>query len=299
MVKYINNTLYTHSTGERIFSIAVDRVVHPIIEYYSTVPKTYHPNKNASEGTKTMIILSPTNTMKCLLVAILVNGIADSMAFLASTTSNEHETTKMGRRMTKSTICARAPSLVPNSADDVSRHNFLMQSILIPSLAILSVPVTALAKDTTEADDKAKILSGYQRLTYLLDNWDKETTFCGTKVDPYSGKQICEKSPLIVRDYMGYKSINDPLFKAEKTLRRLESLVPPNRETDFLDAVERWQMTADEASGMAYTSSWAGPQNPNGGDDAIDYYLDRAKKQVVDARNVLALVIDILDLKQT
>ena len=48
---------------------------------------------------------------------------------------------------------------------------------------------------------------------------------------------------------------------------------------------------------MAYTSSWAGPQNPNGGDDAIDYYLDRAKKQVQDARSVLAEVIDILELK--
>jgi hypothetical protein len=111
--------------------------------------------------------------------------------------------------------------------------------------------------------------------------------------------KFVKKSPLVVQDFMGYKSINDPLFKAEKTLRRLESLVPPEKETDFLEAVEQWQMTADEASGMAYTSSWAGPQNPNGGDDAIDYYLDRAKKQVVDARNVLARVIDILDLKQT
>jgi hypothetical protein len=185
--------------------------------------------------------------------------------------------------------------------DNVGRRDFLMPVILIPFTAISSLPVPALAKGTTttEADDKAKILSGYQRLTYLLDNWEKETTFCGTKVDPYSGKQICEKSPLVVQDYMGYKSINDPLFKAEKTLRRLESLVPPDKETDFLEAVEQWQMTADEASGMAYTSSWAGPQNPNGGDDAIDYYLDRAKKQVVDARNVLAHVIDILDLKQT
>jgi hypothetical protein len=223
------------------------------------------------------------------------------MAFLASTTFNGNENSVTQRTMVKSTRGTRALFLKQTLRDVVDRRDFLTQCILVPlSTAIISVPATASAKGATnEADDKARILSGYQRLTYLLDNWDKETTFCGTKVDPYSGKQVCEKSPLIVQDYMGYKSINDPLFKAEKTLRRLESLVPPGKETDFLDAVERWQMTADEASGMAYTSSWAGPQNPNGGDDAIDYYLDRAKKQVVDARNVLAQVIDILDLKQT
>jgi hypothetical protein len=180
---------------------------------------------------------------------------------------------------------------------DRSRREVLTNSLISAGTLLLS-PLLVSAKGTTEAEDKAKILLGYKRLTYLLENWDKETTFCGTQRDPYSGKQVCEKTPLVIQDYMGYKNINDPLFKADKTLRRLEEYVPPSRETDFLDALERWQVTADEAAGMAYTSSWAGPQNPNGGDDAIDYYLDRAKKQVKDARSILAQVIDILDLQQ-
>ena len=179
---------------------------------------------------------------------------------------------------------------------DKSRRDMMTTSVLSVGAALLTSPSLAVAKGT-EAEDKEKILSGYKRLTYLLENWEKETTKCGTQRDPYSGKQVCEKTPLVIQEYMGYKSMNDPLFKADKTLRRLEEFVPSSRETDFLDAVEKWTMTADEAAGMAYTSSWAGPQNPNGGDDAIDYYLDRAKKQVQDARSVLAQVIDILDLK--
>ncbi|KAG7353918.1 hypothetical protein IV203_003274 [Nitzschia inconspicua] len=200
--------------------------------------------------------------------------------------------TRSARNSPAETACQSHPNL--------DRRSFLVQPVVVSSAAAALLtfsPASAIAGGGTETEDKTKILMGYQRLTYLLENWDKETTFCGTKLDPYSGKQICEKSPLIIQDYMGYRSINDPLFKADKTLRRLEALVPPDKETDFLDAVEKWQITADEASGMAYTSSWAGPQNPNGGDDAIDFYLDRAKKQVVDARNVLAQVIDILNLK--
>jgi hypothetical protein len=225
-----------------------------------------------------------------LLFAILLVGIKVSVGFLAtSKTVFDGFSTTRGFHST----C--------QAHSNVGRRDFFVKSAILSSAtaaALLTFPTGSLAKGSAEAEDKAKILQGYQRLTYLLDNWDKETTFCGTKVDPYSGKQICEKSPLVIQEYMGYRSINDPLFKADKTLRRLESLVPPDKETDFLDALEKWQITADEASGMAYTSSWAGPQNPNGGDDAIDFYLDRAKQQVVDARKILAQVIDILDLKQ-
>ena len=46
----------------------------------------------------------------------------------------------------------------------------------------------------------------------------------------------------------------------------------------------------------AYTSSWAGPQNPNGGDESIEFFLTRAKNQVETARGILKDVIDILAL---
>ena len=191
-----------------------------------------------------------------------------------------------------------AITIESSCAPSNTRRHFFKQQLLVASSALapqfLSAPAHAKG---TEAEDKAKILEGYKRLGYLLDNWDKLTTFCdGTKKDPFTNKIVCERTPLVVQEYMGYKSINDPLFKADKTLLRLEPLVPASKEVDFLECLEKWQATADEASGMAYTSSWAGPQNPNGGDDAIDYYLERAKKQVQDARATLGNVISILDL---
>jgi hypothetical protein len=49
-----------------------------------------------------------------------------------------------------------------------------------------------------ETADKEKILKGYDRLTYLLDNWVKETTICGSGSDnPYIG---CERNPMKVME---------------------------------------------------------------------------------------------------
>jgi hypothetical protein len=202
---------------------------------------------------------------------------------------------------------SRRASWVTNAAYPAARRDFGQKFLVAFALVVvspsLSRPLPAFAAATTDMSleqDKENIVKGYKRLNYLLDNWEKETSFCGTDIDPFTGKRKCERTPTIVMDYMGYKSIKDPLFKAEKTLRRLaEALAPSNREADLLfEAVEKWNAAADEANTMAYTSSWAGPQNPNGGDDNIEYYLDRAKLQVITARNVLKDVIDILGLSK-
>jgi hypothetical protein len=46
---------------------------------------------------------------------------------------------------------------------------------------------------------------------------------------------------------------------------------------------------------MAYTSSW-GEANPGGGKDRVEYFLDRAQANVVDARDALGEVLKILSL---
>lgn len=155
----------------------------------------------------------------------------------------------------------------------------------------------ALAKETADLSaEKTKLLTGLGRLNYLLDNWEAETTICGMNDNPYTGTKGCERTPLKVMEYMGYKSMKDPLFKADKTMRRLESLVPADKESDYLDAMEKWSEAAEEASGMAYVSSW-GEANPGGGKDRVEYFIERAKKNVIDARDSLAKVIGILELK--
>jgi len=66
-----------------------------------------------------------------------------------------------------------------------SRRSFAVQvsEIVGGSLTAFSIAYPALAK---EAEDKEKILSGYKRLNYLLENWEEETTICGRSDNPYT-----------------------------------------------------------------------------------------------------------------
>lgn len=183
----------------------------------------------------------------------------------------------------------------------VSRRNVCAQMAQFVGLstAFLTANVeNAVAKGSSqEEDDKIKLYKGYERLNYLLDNWVKETTVCGISDNPYISAGGCERTPLKVMDYLGYRNINDPLFRADKTMRRLENLVPPDRVVDYLEAIEKWQEAAEEGNGMAYISSW-GEANPGGGKDRVELFIERAKKNVIDSRDSLATVIDILDIKK-
>mmetsp|Transcript_39534 Transcript_39534/g.114441 ORF Transcript_39534/g.114441 Transcript_39534/m.114441 type:complete len:209 (+) Transcript_39534:76-702(+) len=186
------------------------------------------------------------------------------------------------------------PTPSPSSATEVSRREILASvgaSALATSL-LGSKPALALSQ---EEIDKANIVKGYKRLVYLLDNWEKETTVCKIGQTTTFGDE-CERTPLKVMDYLGYKSTNDPLFKVEKTLKRLGSLVPTDRDVDYLDAVENLLQNAEEASGMAYVSSW-GEANPGGGKDRVEVFIERAKKNVIVSKESLATVIEILGLK--
>jgi len=89
-----------------------------------------------------------------------------------------------------------------------------------------------------EEIDKINIVKGYDRLQYLLSNWEQETTICGMGGDKL--ETSCDRTPMKVMEYLGYKSTTDPLYKADKTLRRLyeNTNVPAKRDAEFLEAVE-------------------------------------------------------------
>ena len=193
--------------------------------------------------------------------------------------------------------------LVPHSRRDFSNRvaDVVMASagtasVLIGATTVVALPQPSLAKgEDNNLDDKEKLKKGYERLNYLLDNWEKLTTVCGRTDNPYQGKNGCERSPLVVMDYMGYKSMNDPLFKADKTLKRLSSQVPSDDSVDYLEAMEKWGQAAEEANGMAYVSSW-GEANPGGGKDQVERWIERSKNNVVDARDSLGTALRILGL---
>lgn len=175
------------------------------------------------------------------------------------------------------------------SAFSVDRRQFGNQ-LAAGATLIIAQPTLAASQ---EASDKDKIVKGYQRLTYLLENWEKETTICGRNDNPYIP---CERSPLKVMEYLGYKDINDPLYRVEKTLMRLQGEVPSEFDGEFQAAMEEAVQAAEEGSGMAYLSSW-GEANPGGGKDRVELFIERSKKDVIAVRDSLATVIRILDLK--
>lgn len=168
---------------------------------------------------------------------------------------------------------------------------------LSTAFGVRSNPALANSLNSQDEEDKNKIYKGYERLNFLLENWLKETTVCGVSDNPYESSGGCERTPLKVMDYLGYRNINDPLFRADKTMRRLENLVPSDRVVEYLEAIEKWQEAAEEGNGMAYISSW-GEANPGGGKDRVNLFIERARKNVIDSRDSLATVIDILGIQK-
>jgi len=165
----------------------------------------------------------------------------------------------------------------------------------VASFGLAAFAPHALAASSSSLDaDKAKIVAGYKRLTYLLDHWDEETTVCKTGNDnPYLG---CDRTPEKVMSYLGFKSMEDPLFRADKTLIRLQSLVPAKDADVYQDAIDIWMEKSEEGNGLAFISSW-GEANPGGGKDRVALFIERSRKDVIESRDVLATAIRILNLK--
>ena len=97
-------------------------------------------------------------------------------------------------------------------------------------------------------------------------------------------------------EYLGFKSIDDPLFKADATMMRLKDIVPSDRDVEFYEAVDAFSQNAEEANSMAFVSSW-GEANPGGGKDRVRLFIERSKNNVIVSRDSLKTVMDMLDLK--
>jgi len=127
-----------------------------------------------------------------------------------------------------------------------------------------------------------RIQQGYAGLTYLLENWEKETTACDANGE-------CRKDPDKVRKYLGLRSTKDPLFQIEKVLDKGQNYIDPDDLDEYIGAVEEYIGTTSMANSMAYTSSF-GEYNPGGGKDAVEKYLEESRKQVKAAYKALGTV---------
>ena len=169
---------------------------------------------------------------------------------------------------------------------------------------LVGLPPAANAAAPPSPSELERLRKGHARVQYLLKNWDEVTKVCRNNSDQAmkqvvrtDGGDKCEKTPLNVQIYMGYKSTEDPLYKADKLMVRAAPLIKPEfDEADYLEVVENYKEKADNTAMMAYTSSW-GEANPNGGKDAVDEYLEKTRLDVVSSEKSLRQVLNFLGLE--
>jgi len=205
-----------------------------------------------------------------------------------------------------------AALLVPGTQSfsvDQSRRDALLSvskgaaAFLVGAPALTSLPEPSLAAAVPSGKELERLPLGVARVRYLLDHWEEITTKCGSNPNSKQvvrteggGGGFCDRTPLRVQEFLGYKSTEDPLFKADKLMLRAAPLVDPDSFEDYLSVVEKYREKADYGSMMAYTSSW-GEANPNGSKDAIDEYLERTRDEVKGTEQLLKQVCAYLDLK--
>jgi len=158
------------------------------------------------------------------------------------------------------------------------------------------VKVPKLTKGEPSPEELQRLVLGYQRLQYLLDHWEAETTVC---IKGCVGKYEscgCVRDPVIVQAYMGYKSMDDPLFKAGDLMLRASTLVETDADFQrYNDAMERWNNKADAGNVMAYVSSW-GEANPGGGQSEILRYLNKSRLDVEESAGLLKTILGLLKI---
>mmetsp|Transcript_87037 Transcript_87037/g.244071 ORF Transcript_87037/g.244071 Transcript_87037/m.244071 type:complete len:251 (-) Transcript_87037:123-875(-) len=168
----------------------------------------------------------------------------------------------------------------------VGRRAALAAASFLGPVGVAGGPVQA--KDMVK-DMQARITKGYNNLQYLLDNWDQETTVCNPD---------CKRSPDAVRNYLGLRSMEDPLFNFGKDLLKVTDAVNVDYYEEFQDAVEKWNTAIAGGNADAFISSF-GEYNPGGGKETVELYLEKSRTNVVKAKQYLEVIAKALEVDLT
>ena len=166
------------------------------------------------------------------------------------------------------------------------------------SLAFLVIaPYKASASPETNAgptlDELRRIQDGYRNITYLLNNFEKETTVCRE-----NGGE-CKRDADAVRRVLGLRSTKDVMFQIEKVFAKVKYMddIDFDKLETFFQATEDWNTAVNMSNSMAFISQF-GEYNPGGGKDEVQKYLDESKKQVVLAQQALKDILSVLNLSE-
>ncbi|GFH51017.1 hypothetical protein CTEN210_07493 [Chaetoceros tenuissimus] len=195
--------------------------------------------------------------------------------------------------MTTDAFTAQVANVRESTSLSASRRE-IFQTATAFSLAtvatVVSPGIASAAKAPPTADELARIKIGYEKLGYLLDNFEQETTVCKE-----NGGE-CKRDADPVRFYLGLRSTKDPLFQIEKVFDKVKYMdLDPDQLEPFFEACEEWNTAQNMSNSMAFISQF-GEYNPGGGKDEVLKYLEEAKKQVILARGALGTIIKALEL---
>jgi len=188
--------------------------------------------------------------------------------------------------------CSKVVQLkpVPNSTrrDMLSKTSAVFLTITT-TLGMKSQIVIAAEQGPT-AEELKRIKIGYERMSYLLENFEKETTVCKE-----NGGE-CKRDAEPVRRYMGLRSTTDPLFQIEKVFAKVKYMdVDIENLEQVFTASEDYTGAVTMSNSMAFISQF-GEYNPGGGKDEVLKYLEESKKQVILAKAALEKIIIALNL---
>lgn len=172
----------------------------------------------------------------------------------------------------------------------ISRRS-IFKSIAVSSLAIVTGPNESFAGGVPPTKEELqRIVTGYEKIEYLLANYEAETTVCRE-----NGGE-CKRDADPVRKYLGLRSTTDPLFQIEKVFDKVKYMdIDPDQIESFFEAAEEWNSAVNMSNSMAFISQF-GEYNPGGGKDEVLKYLEEARKQVITAKGALKKIIDALGL---
>lgn len=155
-----------------------------------------------------------------------------------------------------------------------------------------NVAWAAVASEGITDDDKVRIKKGYDIITYLLNNFDQETTVCRE-----NGGE-CKRNADAIRKALGLRSTTDPFFQIEKVFAKakyMSDTIDIDKLEVLFDATEDWNSAVSMSNSMAFISQF-GEYNPGGGADSVLKFLLESKKQVLLAKSSLEKIMDSLDI---
>jgi hypothetical protein len=190
-----------------------------------------------------------------------------------------------------SLILGGAHCLAPETGRLSRRQAFAASAFGLSTCLVANAPSAQAAEAVgLTPNEIERIQLGYKQITYLLDNFEKETTVC---------KPECKRDADAIRRALGVRSTTDPLFQIEKVFSKVKNMdLDMDKLEAFFEASEDWNSAINMSNSMAFISQF-GEYNPGGGKDEVLKYLLESQKQLVLSQKALATIMDSLGIEQS